>query len=134
PSHGAVSTEGVVPLAPSFDTVGWLARDARMLRRCGRVLLGDDEAGDVDGAGFGAVALLDDAFEMVDARYAGALRDAAARAARAFTRVIHARLGPRGLAPWLEVFSALKQWEAWHAHGTWIRATAPRFAPDIRRN
>ena len=31
---------GVVPLAPSFDTAGWLARDGRMLARCGRVLLG----------------------------------------------------------------------------------------------
>ena len=34
-SHGAVSTEGVVPLAPSFDTVGWFAREADLLYRIG---------------------------------------------------------------------------------------------------
>lgn len=39
PTHGAVSAAGVVPLAPSFDTVGWLTRDAATLARVGAVLL-----------------------------------------------------------------------------------------------
>ena len=38
-THGAISTEGVVPLAPSFDTVGWFAREADLLYRIGEVLL-----------------------------------------------------------------------------------------------
>ena len=33
PSHGALSLDGVVPFAPSYDTVGWLARDAALLAR-----------------------------------------------------------------------------------------------------
>jgi hypothetical protein len=32
-THGAVSTDGLVPLSPSFDTVEWLARDASLLER-----------------------------------------------------------------------------------------------------
>ncbi|TXG65549.1 hypothetical protein EZV62_006824 [Acer yangbiense] len=39
PSYGAVSTTGVIPLAQSFDTVGWFARDPTILSRVGRVLL-----------------------------------------------------------------------------------------------
>jgi amidase len=39
PTHGAVSASGVLPMAPSFDTVGWFARDAATLRAVGRVLL-----------------------------------------------------------------------------------------------
>ncbi|KAF7112649.1 hypothetical protein RHSIM_RhsimUnG0207700 [Rhododendron simsii] len=39
PSHGVVSTSGVIPLAQSLDTVGWFARDAGILNRVGRVLL-----------------------------------------------------------------------------------------------
>lgn len=39
PSHGAVSLAGVTPFAASFDTVGWLARDADTLARIGDVLL-----------------------------------------------------------------------------------------------
>lgn len=38
-SHGSVSTQGVQPLAPSFDTVGWFARSIDVLRRVGDVLL-----------------------------------------------------------------------------------------------
>ncbi|XWS64563.1 hypothetical protein CRYUN_Cryun05aG0014700 [Craigia yunnanensis] len=39
PSHDAVSTVGVLPLAQSFDTVGWFARNPVILNRVGRVLL-----------------------------------------------------------------------------------------------
>ncbi|OMO62482.1 Amidase [Corchorus capsularis] len=39
PSHDAISTIGVLPLAQSFDTVGWFARDPEILNQVGRVLL-----------------------------------------------------------------------------------------------
>lgn len=39
PSHGAVSTIGVLPNSQSLDTVGWLARDPSILLRVGHTLL-----------------------------------------------------------------------------------------------
>nr|GMD40468.1 amidase 1 [Ipomoea batatas] len=39
PSHGVVSTTGVTPMAQSFDTVGWFARDSSILKQVGKVLL-----------------------------------------------------------------------------------------------
>ncbi|CAI8603401.1 unnamed protein product [Vicia faba] len=39
PSHGTISKSGVVPMAQSFDTVGWFARDPKILSRVGHVLL-----------------------------------------------------------------------------------------------
>jgi amidase len=33
-----------MPLAPSFDTIGWFARDASLLNRVGAVVLGEDTA------------------------------------------------------------------------------------------
>ncbi|XP_065615938.1 amidase 1 isoform X2 [Quercus suber] len=39
PSHGAISTTGVIPMAQSFDSVGWFARDPMILNRVGQVLL-----------------------------------------------------------------------------------------------
>ncbi|KAM4119214.1 hypothetical protein ACJW30_03G042600 [Castanea mollissima] len=39
PSHDAISTTGVIPMAQSFDSVGWFARDPVILNRVGRVLL-----------------------------------------------------------------------------------------------
>ncbi|XP_028770877.1 amidase 1-like [Neltuma alba] len=47
PSHGTVSTSGVIPLAQSFDTVGWFARNPVILSRVGRVLLQLPEAASV---------------------------------------------------------------------------------------
>jgi amidase len=35
PTHGAVSPAGVLPFSPSFDTVGWFARDADTLAAVG---------------------------------------------------------------------------------------------------
>src|SRR5581483_9618299 len=35
PTHGRVSLAGACPLAPSFDTAGWFARDPRILERVG---------------------------------------------------------------------------------------------------
>jgi amidase len=42
PTHGRVSLEGALDLAPSFDTCGWFTRDADTFARVGAVLLGDD--------------------------------------------------------------------------------------------
>ncbi|CAH9087240.1 unnamed protein product [Cuscuta europaea] len=39
PSHGVVSIAGVIPMAQSFDTVGWFARDSSILKKVGEVLL-----------------------------------------------------------------------------------------------
>ncbi|TKY52096.1 Amidase 1 [Spatholobus suberectus] len=44
PSHGIISKSGVIPMAQSFDTVGWFARDPTILNKVGRVLLQLPEA------------------------------------------------------------------------------------------
>lgn len=43
PSHGRVSLEGCVDLAPSFDTCGWFSRDVDTFARVSAVLLGNDD-------------------------------------------------------------------------------------------
>ena len=43
PTHGRIDMSGVTPMAPSYDTVGFLARDAALFRDVGRVLLQGDE-------------------------------------------------------------------------------------------
>jgi amidase len=39
PTHGRIDSVGVTPMAPSYDTVGFFARDAVLFRDIGRVLL-----------------------------------------------------------------------------------------------
>src|SRR5262245_16454528 len=38
-TYGRIDISGVTPMAPSYDTVGFLARDATLFREVGRVLL-----------------------------------------------------------------------------------------------
>lgn len=41
-THGRIPLEGIMPLAPSLDTIGWFARDIELYDRVGGILLGDD--------------------------------------------------------------------------------------------
>ena len=38
-THGAISLEGAMPLAPTFDTFGWFAKDMETYERVARILL-----------------------------------------------------------------------------------------------
>ncbi len=42
PTHGRISLDGVLDLAPSLDTCGWFARDVGTFARVADVLLGED--------------------------------------------------------------------------------------------
>src|SRR5262245_18309499 len=136
PAHGVIPSDGVVPLSPSFDTVGWLARDARMLARSGRAVLGidADRARSHATGGFTRIHVLAEAFDLVDEPYRGGLRDAEAMVSRAFAKTGEVQLPHGGLTGWFDVFHTIKQWEAWQVHGKWIRATNPYFADNIRAN
>ncbi|KAL1542422.1 Amidase 1 [Salvia divinorum] len=64
PSHGLVSTSGVTPMAQSFDTVGWFARDPVILKKVGKVLLqlqDDHNASKVD-----QLIVAEDCFDLVN--------------------------------------------------------------------
>ncbi|XP_042017716.1 amidase 1-like [Salvia splendens] len=64
PSHGLVSTSGVTPMAQSFDTVGWFARDPVILKKVGKVLLqlqDDHNASRVD-----QLIVAEDCFDLVN--------------------------------------------------------------------
>ena len=39
PTHGRINARGATPMAPSYDTVGFLARDAELAHKLGKVLL-----------------------------------------------------------------------------------------------
>ena len=95
-THGAVSVRGLLPLAPSFDTVGWMTRDAGTLAAVGNVLLpsGPTEAQPPD-------ATLQDA-TLQEARFAPELLALAEPDVRAAVDKFLARLdrGHRQPAVW----------------------------------
>src|SRR5690606_8681058 len=74
PTHGRVSLDGACPLAQSFDTAGWFARDPALLERVGQLLLGAQPAPAPGGAW-----LARDALALLDAPAVAALQPALAR-------------------------------------------------------
>ncbi len=73
PSHGRVSMDGVVRFAPSYDTVGLLAGDAKRLQLGAQCLLGTPAASVAQCRLLAA----SDAFEIAEPQAASVLADAA---------------------------------------------------------
>lgn len=128
PSWGAVNAVGCLPLAPSFDTVGWFARDGMTLARVGRVLLPEQ-----DEPTPGPLLVVEDSWENADAATAAALADSLGRLEAEFGPAMRIRLmpGPGGLHPLHELFLAASAPEAWASHGGWITAVKPTFGPGV---
>ncbi|MBN9508804.1 MAG: amidase [Alphaproteobacteria bacterium] len=128
PSHGRIPIEGAVPLAPSFDTVGWFAREASRLAAVGRILLADP-------APAAAPARLLIATDLV-ARLAPPVRAALEPALAGLQRLLGTAqpviLAGDALPAWREAFRLIQSAEVWSVHGAWVTETAPALGPGIR--
>jgi amidase len=128
PTHGRISLERVLDLAPSLDTCGWFARDVQTFARVGDVLLGADPAPLPP-----RVRLLrpTDVWALLEAPVADALTEAVAR--------VEAQAGaatPTSVA--LESWDAM-YWnfryvqgrESWLTDGPLIERFAPPLGPGV---
>jgi amidase len=125
PTFGRVSTEGMVPLSPSLDTVGWFARDAELFQKIGRVLL--QPGREVPPAT--ALLVAEDAFALASPKVVHALQVAVEAVAGHFRSVQTVRLIDAGSEPslewfWFHVWSVQVR-EVWALHGQWILNTKP---------
>ena len=125
-THGRVAKDGLVPLADSFDVVGWFTRDARTLARVGEVLLGPREAFPA-----GRLVIATDCFDLVAPEMRDALKPLVDRLIAAVGPRHYATLNPDGFDVWFAAFRQIQGFEAWQAHGEWITKTQPKMAPEI---
>jgi amidase len=139
PTHGRISLDGIMPLAPSFDTVGWFARDPTLFSAAGRVLLGDIGPGDIRPGDreprrrAGRVLLATDAFACLEPGIEEALRPAIRHLETWLGEAATVAVSDGGLAAWYHVFRTLQGAEAWAAHGAWIESAKPRLGPLLRQ-
>jgi amidase len=128
PTHGAVGLTGVMPLAASFDTVGWFARDAALLARVGEVLLPEDRVKDPLGR---AILIPTDAWELADPEVRAVVTAARDRLALPRQQDIDLAGPTGGLDAWRIAFRTIQMREIWAQHGAWIERAKPRFGPEI---
>jgi amidase len=122
-THDAVSRAGMLPLAPSFDAVGWLTRDAATLERVTTALL---PAASVAPLVRGVVVPA--ALGLVDGPVRAAFDEAVAGLGLAVDAV---EIGPEVLASWCAAFRLVQGHEAWTAHGAWVTAHPGALGPDV---
>ncbi|MET4705513.1 AtzH-like domain-containing protein [Frigoribacterium sp. UYMn621] len=126
-THDAVARAGLLGLAPSFDTVGWMTRDAATLRAAASASLGSAGRAEVSGRFAVAPALLALASPELQDAFAATL----------------ARLAEAGLTDDLvevtlpdiddlhEIFRTVQSAEAWATHGEWITAHPDALGSEI---
>ncbi|MFB9312227.1 AtzH-like domain-containing protein [Nocardioides plantarum] len=123
-THDAVPRAGLLPLAPSFDTVGWFARTPDLLARVGDVLLPPAAADPTTGSDLVVVPAL---LELADPDVREAVR------AYADDRGALVEDWPLDdLADWRIAFTQWQAWEAWRAHGDWLRERLDCLGADVR--
>jgi Asp-tRNA(Asn)/Glu-tRNA(Gln) amidotransferase A subunit family amidase len=116
-SHGAVDRTGLLPLAPSFDTVGWLTRGPAALRAAAAAsLTGSPVAAPTRFAVTTALIFAaDDAVQ-------GAFVDGVDRLTRAGLLPAPDLVDVGDLAEALAIVRTVQAAEAWRANGDWVTA------------
>jgi amidase len=117
-THGAVDRAGLLPLAPSFDTVGWLTREPAGLRAAAAASLDPSRQVDAPNRFAVSAALVFAADDDVQAAFvAGLDRLTAAGRLPALDLV-----DVGDLTEALRLFRIVQAAEAWRSHGAWVTA------------
>ncbi|HEY0201795.1 MAG TPA: amidase [Burkholderiaceae bacterium] len=128
PTHGRISLEGALDLAPSLDTCGWFARDVQTFARVADVLLGADPQPLP-----ATVRLLwpRDIWALLDAPVAAALDDAARRVQALYGPVLEVDAALESFDAMFWNFRYVQSREAWMTDGPLIERYAPPLGPGV---
>src|SRR3954468_5843163 len=128
PSHGLVSVAGVMPFAPTLDTVGVFTRSVPLLEQVAGVLLARQAVPQSSIAGLGSILLVREAFDLADA----AVRDALDAPTKKLRDVFGDRVRECSLSElcgderaadmesWLTIYRVLQGAEFDSCLGSWI--------------
>ncbi|WP_084522502.1 amidase [Nocardia inohanensis] len=121
-THGRIDRRGLLPLAPSFDAVGWLARDSETLEAVAAALMPEAEPREPD-----SLELVIDPglCELADPEIADAVLSAGA--------ALDAELVDLDTDPaaWFAAFRTVQAHEAWRGHGRWITEHPGALEPEV---
>ncbi len=126
-THGLISLAGTMPLAESFDTVGWFTRDIDLYIEIAGLLLPQSSA------------LLNRVMRLPEqeAMLAGTAEmnafEAAAKAVEEITgNAKQTTLGSLDIEQRYWTFRRIQSYEAWQAHGAWISAAERNLGPGVK--
>jgi amidase len=127
-THGAIDLTGVQPLARSFDTVGWFARDMPTYLKVATLLLPNSTPNEIT-----SFSLASDIASFAPGQApAEQTRQFVDRLSGQLYRHPDATVAPEGFDEWRQVFRTIQAFEVWQDHGDWIRTHQPKFGHGVR--
>ncbi len=130
PTHGRIDVTGMMPQAPTSDTTGWFARDAKTFARVSAVML--DEP--IPAALPTRLIVAADGFAFADPEVGAALQPMVEQLRRLIGDSRDETMAPGGLVQWLRAQRVLQPAEAWQTFKEWIERDNPRLAYSVARN
>jgi amidase len=128
PTHGRISLDDCLALAPSFDTCGFFARDGATFERVGAVLLGEDPA-PLPAAP--RLLLAADAFAMLDVEVRAVHAPLVERIEAMLGGAALVETAPEGFEALYWAHRRLQGREAWGIWGAMIERYRPPLGPGV---
>jgi amidase len=128
PTHGRIDMTGVTPMAPSFDTVGVLTRDAELLRKVSHVLLGGTRAE----APIERLVLAQDIVVYSEASADQALWQVLDKLAGAIPKPLQADIAGETIESWRKAFATIQGFEIQSTLLPFIQSHDVDLGPGIR--
>lgn len=129
PTHGRIPLEGIMPLAASYDTIGWFARDPAVMSGVGHTLLDKWQEPEILTRLYVPEDLWAQADDAVQAVLAPAL-DALAKIVNPPVSMLAAE--DYDIENMFKAYATLQGREAWETHRDWIEEARPEFGPGAK--
>jgi amidase len=128
PTHGRIPLEGIMPLAASYDTIGWFARDPAVMSGAAHILFDDWNEPDI----LTRLYVPEDLWSLASAEVQAAL----APALDALARIVNPPISMLAAEDYdignmYKAYVVLQGREAWETHRDWIEEVNPTFGPGI---
>lgn len=130
-THGAISLDGTMPLAPSFDTFGWFARDLETYEKVAGVFFPAASAQSLEKPRPLRVAALDTL--TMGPEEAAEYGRIAGRVADVLGTPREASPPPQPIDALYWAIRKLQAREAWDAHGAWIEQPGRHMGEAVRQ-
>jgi len=128
PTHGRIPLEGIMPLAASYDTIGWFARDPAVMSGVAHILFDDWQEPDI----LTRLYVPEDLWALADTPVQAAL----APALEALEKIVNPAISMLAAENYdienmFKAYLVLQGREAWETHRDWIKEVNPTFGPGI---
>ncbi len=128
PTHGRIPLQGIMPLAASYDTIGWFARDPAVMSGVAHALFDTWREPEI----LTRLLVPEDAWALADPAVQAALHPALDRIAELVGPPLSVMAAEGGdLGPLFDAYLVLQGREAWIEHREWVEAVKPKFGPGI---